>query len=168
MWERSKSICGMEFEEIYKNFSPKIYRVCLGFVGDSERAKDLTQETFISVWQNLNSFKNQSGIGTWIYRIATNKCLRQIENDKKVLLTELPFDVKASEKDYSKEIKHQLLQHFIAELNEIERIIISLYLEDLPQEQIAEIVGLSHANIRVKVYRIKQVLTKKFKKYGKF
>ncbi len=44
----------MKFEEIYKNFSPKIYRVCFGFVGDGERAKDLTQETFISVWQNLN------------------------------------------------------------------------------------------------------------------
>jgi RNA polymerase sigma-70 factor (ECF subfamily) len=158
----------MEFEEIYKNFSPKIYRVCLGFVNDHERAKDLTQETFISVWQNLKSFRNESGIGTWIYRIATNKCLRQIENDKKAVLTELPVELKASEKDDSKETQHQLLQRFIAELNEIDRIIISLFLEDVPQEQIAEIVGLSHANIRVRIHRIKAHLTKKFKEYGQF
>ncbi len=158
----------MEFEEIYKKFSPKIFRVCLGFVNDHERAKDLTQETFISVWQNLDSFKNQSDIGTWIYRIATNKCLRQVENDKKAMLTELPFDLKAFEKDDSKETKHQLLQCFIAELNEIDRIIISLSLEELAQEQISEIVGLSHSNIRVKVHRIKAHLTKKFKEYGQF
>ena len=168
MSKRLKSIYEMEFEEIYTKFSAKIFRVCLGFVNDHERAKDLTQETFISVWENLNSFKNQSDIGTWIYRIATNKCLRQIENDKKAVLTELPIELKAAEKDDSKETKHQLLQRFIAELNEIDRIIISLSLEDLPQEQIAEIVGLSHSNIRVKIHRIKTHLTKKFKDYGQF
>ena len=158
----------MKFEEIYIKFSPKIFRVCLGFVNDHEQAKDLTQETFISVWQILNSFKNQSDIGTWIYRIATNKCLRQIENDKKAKMTELPIELKAAEKDDSKETKHQLLQRFISELNEIDRIIVSLTLEDLPQQQIAEIVGLSHANIRVKVHRIKETLTKKFKENGQF
>lgn len=163
-----KNIFEMEFEEIYKDFSPKIYRVCLGFLNDCDSAKDLTQETFISVWQNLKSFRNQSDIGTWIYRIATNKCLRQIENDKKVRFTELTIELKANEKDDSKETKHQLLQRFIAELNEIDRIIISLSLEDLPQEQIAEIVGLSHSNVRVKIHRIKEILTKKFKEYGQF
>ena len=158
----------MKFEEIYTKFSPKIYRVCLGFLNDHDRAKDLTQETFISVWQNLASFKNQSDIGTWIYRIATNKCLRQIENDKKVTLMELPIELEGDEKDNSKETQHQLLQRFIAELNEIDRIIISLVLEDLPHAQISEIVGLSHSNIRVKIHRIKEKLTKKFKEYGQF
>ena len=158
----------MEFEEIYTKYSPKIYRVCFGFLNDREQAKDLTQETFISVWQNLKSFRQESDIGTWIYRIATNKCLRQIETDKKALMTELPIEIKASEKDDSKETKHQLLQHFIAELNEIDRIIISLFLEELPQAQIAEIVGLNHSNIRVRIHRIKANLTGKFKEYGKF
>ncbi len=156
----------MEFEEIYTKYSPKIYRVCFGYLNDRERAKDLTQETFISVWRNLKSFRQESDIGTWIYRIATNKCLRQIETDKKVFLTELPIEIKAVEKDESKETKHQLLQRFIGELNEVDRIIISLSLEDLPQEQIAEIVGLSHSNVRVRIHRTKEFLTKKFKDYG--
>ncbi len=168
MSERLKSIFAMEFEQIYTKFSPKIYRVCLGFVNDYERAKDLTQETFISVWQNLSSFRKEAEIGTWIYRIATNKCLRQIETDKKALMTELPIEIKASEKDDSKETQHQLLQRFIAELNEIDRIIISLFLEELPQAQIAEIVGLSHSNIRVRIHRIKADLTEKFKENGQF
>ena len=158
----------MKFEEIYTEFSPKIYRVCLGFLNDYDRAKDLTQETFISVWQNLASFKNQSDIGTWIYRIATNKCLRQIENDKKIRLTELPIELEADKKDDSKEKQHQLLQLFIAELNEVDRIVISLFLEDLPQAQISEIVGLSYSNVRVRIYRIKENLAKKFEEYGQF
>jgi RNA polymerase sigma-70 factor (ECF subfamily) len=156
----------MEFEEIYKKFAPKIYRICLGYFNDRDKAKDLTQETFITVWQNLDSFRNQSDIGTWIFRIATNKCLRQIENDKRVGFSELPVELKAFENDDSKEIKHKVLQKFIGELAEIDRIIISLYLEDLSQLQISETVGLSHSNIRVRIHRIKENLTKKFKEYG--
>lgn len=59
----------------------------------------------------------------------------------------------------------QLLYKCIAELPEIDRIIISLELEDVKQAEIASIVGLSETNIRVKVYRIKERLSQKFKKY---
>lgn len=156
----------MNFEGIYNKYSAKIYRVCLGYFNDQELAKDLTQETFISVWQNLSSFRSEADIGTWVYRIATNKCLRQLENDKKTEFTELPIDLKATEKDDATEAQHQLLHRFISELGEIERIVILLYLENVSQEQIAEIVGISHANVRVKIHRIKEVLTKKFKENG--
>lgn len=74
----------MDFDEIYKSYSSKIFRICLGFFNDFELAKDITQETFIAVWVNLKKFENRSSIGTWIYRIATNKCLRQIQ--KKILI----------------------------------------------------------------------------------
>jgi RNA polymerase sigma-70 factor (ECF subfamily) len=60
----------------------------------------------------------------------------------------------------------QLLYQCIAELKESERIIISLVLEGLPQAEIAAIVGISEANIRVKVHRIKERLTQKYKAHG--
>jgi RNA polymerase sigma-70 factor (ECF subfamily) len=158
----------MQFEQIYNLYSPQVFRVCMGYINDKEQAKDLTQETFISVWKNLSSFRNESKISTWIFRIATNNCLRAIEKQKRVFTTELPFHLSAPSPEETQEEKLTFLYNCIAELEETERIIISLVLEDLPQAEIAAIVGLSTGNIRVKVHRIKEKITIKFKAYGQF
>jgi RNA polymerase sigma-70 factor (ECF subfamily) len=139
----------------------------MGYINDEEQAKDLTQEAFIAVWQNLSTFKNQAHISTWIFRIATNKCLRALEKSKKMIKTELPVNLAVIHEE-SQEEKLKILYNFIAELEEIDRIIISLVLEDLPQTEIADIVGLSNVNVRVKIHRIKEKLTIKFKAHGQF
>ena len=155
----------MEFENIYKTYWDRIFRLCMGFVNDYDIAQDLAQETFIIVWQKLDTFRNQSGIGTWIFRIASNNCLRQIEKEKRFLKSELPLHI-TEENQYSIEPQIQFLYKCIAELPETERIIISLELEDVKQAEIAKIVGLSEANVRVKIHRIKDKLTQKFKENG--
>jgi RNA polymerase sigma-70 factor, ECF subfamily len=157
----------MEFEEIYLKYSPQIFRVCMGYINDHEAAKDLTQETFISVWKNLDSFKNQSKISTWIFRIATNNCLRAIEKSKRVTTEELPLNL-ADKLEENNDAQLAFLYNCIAELEETERIIISLVLEDLSRDEIASIVGLSSVNTRVKIHRIKEKLAQKFKQHGQF
>ncbi len=152
----------MQFEEIYNTYWQKIFRLCMGYVNNIEAAQDLTQETFIIVWQQLHKFRNESDMGTWIFRIASNNCLRQIEKDKRMIRTGLPVQLK-EDKTESIEPQIQLLYQFIAELPETDRIIISLELEDVKQTEIANITGLSEANIRVKIHRIKEKLTQKFK-----
>jgi len=137
----------------------------MGFVNDYDIAQDLAQETFIVVWQILDTFRNESGIGTWIFRIASNNCLRQIEKEKRSPKSDLPVHL-TEEKQTSLEPKIQFLYQCIAELSETERIIISLELEDVKQAEIAKIVGLSEANVRVKIHRIKEKLTQKFKENG--
>lgn len=154
----------MIFEEIYQQYSPKIFRMCKAYINDSEQARDLTQETFIAVWQNLPSFRNESQISTWIFRIASNNCLRAIEKNKRNTTSELPFQLPSVQEESIEEKLH-FLYKCIAELEETERLIISLVLEDLPQEEIAAIVGLTHANTRVKIHRIKEKITKKFKQH---
>jgi len=156
----------MEFENIYKSYWDRIFRLCMGFVNDYDVAQDLAQETFIIVWQKLDTFRNESSIGTWIFKIASNNCLRQIEKEKRFPKSELPSHI-TEEKQYSLEPQIQFLYKCIAELPEMERIIISLELEDVKQAEIAKIVGLSEANIRVKIHRIKEKLTHKFKENGK-
>jgi len=154
----------MTFEEIYKTYWQKVFRLCMGYVNNRDWAKDITQETFITVWQQLPKFRNESSVGTWIFRIASNQCLRQIEKNKRLPKVELPFQIEdANQTD--DEHKVQFLYKCIAELQEIDRIIISLELEDIKQSEIASIVGLSEANIRVKIHRIKEKLTEKFKQY---
>jgi len=155
------------FEDLYNRYAPQIFRVCLGYTNNADQAKDLVQETFISVWKNLDGFRNQAQVSTWIFRIATNHCLRAMEVAKRMPAAELPFEL-AETVEESPEEKLALLYHCIAELEETERIIISLELEGLPQVQIAEVVGLSSGNVRVKVHRIKEKLAQKFKAYGQF
>lgn len=149
------------FEEIYKNYWQKIFRLCMGYVNDSKMAQDMAQETFIIVWEQLPKFRNEANIGTWIYRIASNNCLRHIEKQNRFPRAELPLNM-AEEKQSSIEPDIQFLYKCISELPETDRIIISLELENIKQEEIAIIVGLSEANIRVRIHRIKEKLTRKF------
>jgi RNA polymerase sigma-70 factor (ECF subfamily) len=156
------------FEEIYLQYSPQVFRVCMGYINDYELARDLTQETFIAVWQNLPSFRNQSKISTWIFRIATNNCLKAIGKVKRLPTIQLPVDLPALYEEKTTQQQLTFLYNCIAELEETERIIISLVLEDLPQAEIAAIVGLSDGNTRVKIHRIKEKLSTKFKQHGQF
>lgn len=154
----------MKFEDIYKEFWQKVYRICLGYVNDPDWAKDIAQETFITIFQQLSNFRNQSSIGTWIYRIAANHCLRQIERNNKLTKTTFPIEI-AEEEQTDVEGKIAYLYKSISELPELDRIIISLELENVKQAEIAFIVGLSEANVRVKIHRIKEKLTQKFNRY---
>ena len=156
----------MNFETIYKTYWQKVFRVCMGYANDTAAAKDLAQETFIKVWKQLPKFRNESSIGTWIFRIASNTCLRQIQKDKKMPKSELPLEIKDEILETNIEKDIQLLYQYISELQEVERIVISLELEDMNQKEIAEIVGLSEGNVRVKIHRIKEKLTQKFNKNG--
>jgi RNA polymerase sigma-70 factor, ECF subfamily len=154
----------MVFEEIYRTYWNKVFRICMGYVNDHDWAKDIAQETFIAIWKQLPNFRNESAIGTWIYRIASNHCLRQLERENKMQKTELPEQIEYTP-DPDKERQTQFLYQCIAELPETERIIISLDLENVKQAEIAGILGLSESNVRVRVHRIKEKLTKKFENY---
>jgi RNA polymerase sigma-70 factor (ECF subfamily) len=154
----------MVFEDIYRDYWNKVFRICMGYVNDQDLAKDMAQETFILIWRKLPQFRNESAVGTWIYRIASNNCLRQIERSNRMPKTELPEQIEdAMEPDM--EWQSRLLYKCIAELPETDRIVISLELEDVKQAEIAKITGLSESNVRVKIFRIKEKLTQKFKQY---
>ena len=155
------------FEELYSRYSPQIFRVCLGYTNNEDQAQDLVQETFIAVWNGLPGFRNESQIGTWIFRIATNHCLRAVAKAKRMPGGELPFNLAAPVEE-SIEEKVSILYRCIGELAETERIIISLELEGLPQSEIARIVGLNSGNVRVKVHRIKEKLAIKLRAYEQF
>ena len=154
----------MAFEEIYKTYWSKVFRICMGYVNDHDWAKDIAQETFVTIWQQLPKFRNESAIGTWIFRIASNNCLRQIERQNRMPRSEMPEQI-AEVINHDIEPAVQFLYKCIADLPETDRLIISLELENVKQAEIAKIVGLSESNTRVKIYRIKERLAKKFESY---
>lgn len=135
----------------------------MGYFNDYSLAQDLAQDVFVRVWQYLPTFRGESSVGTWIFRIATNICLHQSERQRSISQAEIPFGVLAKESgDNSLQI--QALYRAIAELPDMDRMMISLYLEELKQSEIAQIMGISEVNVRVKIHRIKSTLSKKLRK----
>ena len=155
------------FKKIYEGNSKKIYHLCLGYTGDDDAANDLLQETFLKVWQNLDKFRNQAMISTWIYRIAVNTCLTYLRSEKRQAkdeLTPLLADTKKEElSDKNEQVA--LLYKCISKLEESERIIITMVLDEVPYPEIAEVSGISEGNLRVKIHRIKQKLTELYNHY---
>lgn len=149
------------FKKLFEENSRRIYNLCYGYMGDSDSANDLLQETFIKVWQNLDRFRHESQLSTWVYRIAVNTCLSHIRSNKRKVTDELNDYIIDNyvEEDSPKQEQIALLYASIAKLEENERIIIMLVLDELPYPEIAEIAGVSEGNLRVKIHRIKHKLT---------
>lgn len=158
------------FKEIFTRNSKKIYHLCYGYTGDSDSANDLMQETFMKVWQNLDKFRNQAMISTWIYRIAVNTCLSWLRQEKRLAKNELTDNIIENKVEEFSEKNEQvaLLYKCISQLEETERIIISMVLDEMPYAEIAEISGVSEGNLRVKIHRIKHKLTEIYNKYERF
>jgi RNA polymerase sigma factor (sigma-70 family) len=158
------------FKEIFQANSKKIFHLCYGYTGDDDSANDLMQETFMKVWQNLDKFRNQAMISTWIYRIAVNTCLSHLRVEKRHPKDELTENIIENHReDYSEKNEQvALLYKCISKLEENERIIITMVLDEVPYPEIAEISGISEGNLRVKIHRIKQKLTEIYNRYERF
>jgi RNA polymerase sigma factor (sigma-70 family) len=156
-------ITEQEFTNIYNLHASKVHRLCLGYAsGNNELAKEWHQETFIKVWKHRNSFKGKSSIDTWIYRIAVNVCLGDLRKSRKSitinedLLSNSSYD--DNKNDDEKNIKK--MYHCIDQLNEQNRALILLELENIPQTTIADTVGIAHGTLRTRLSRIRKSLLK--------
>jgi len=155
------------FEQIYLELKDKIYRLCLGFMGNDSDADDLFQEVLIRIWNGLDAFKEKSSINTWVYRITTNTALMSLNRNKKAKskYTNLfPDNLKSDISQGNESLQHQNIKKLyqaIASLKEIDRIVIGLLLEDNSYKEIAKITGISISNVGVKINRIKKILSSK-------
>jgi RNA polymerase sigma-70 factor (ECF subfamily) len=157
------------FKQIFDTNSKKIFHLCYGYTGDADAANDLLQETFLKVWQNLDKFKNKSLISTWIYRIAVNTCLTYLRSEKRQAKDELTDNIIETRAEEYSEKNEQiaLLYKSISKLEENDRLIITMVLDELPYAEIAEISGISEGNLRVKIHRIKQRLTEIYNQHAR-
>lgn len=152
------------FEEVYQSNYQKVYRLCLGYAtSDSLLASDLCQEVFIKVWEHLASFRNESAMSTWIYRITVNTCLVYFRKKRTLPISQLnePIEDEIEENlHHTKEENLNSLYACIEQLSKDNKSIILLELEGVPQKDIAAIMGINHEAIRVRIHRIKTELTK--------
>lgn len=139
----------------------RLFRICSIYSKDSEDAKDLFQEVLVRVWQSMNTFKGKSSFGTWMFRIALNVCLqfksKNTKNQSRFIKLDSVTIANFGSEDKIEEPNENLkrLRKCIKNLNEGDKAIIALYLEELAYKEISNILGLSENHVAVKIKRIK-------------
>lgn len=152
----------VQFNDIYNNHYAKVFRLCKGyFCGDTALASDAAQEIFIKIWEKLDTFRNESSISTWIYRITVNTCLlylRKSSSKKEIRADILP---QVATESYSNEKEEQLQKMYqcIQKLEETNKMIILMTLDGIEYPEIAEVIGITEEALRVRIHRIKKSLT---------
>lgn len=138
-----------------------ITKICRSYSDNDEEFQDLFQEVTIQLWRGYESFRNESKVSTWVYRVALNVCLTQFKKRKRNLPTSSIEDMTREPVQEGIDPIHEqvdLLYQGIKKLKEIERAIILLYLEDKQYNEIAEILGMTRTNVGVRINRIKAQL----------
>lgn len=153
-----------QFDTLYTEYQARVQQLCLGYVkGNTAQAQDLVQEVFINVWNSLPKFRGDSGLQTWLYRITVNTCLLHLRRKKRQLSVPLSSesDIPVSMAEVSgSEAPYNELYQAIGQLAELDRLIIMMVLEEMDYDEIARIVDLNPATLRVKIHRIKKRLKK--------
>src|SRR4030095_2973291 len=129
---------------------------------EEEDRKDLLQEIVTQVWKSWPQFRGDSKISPWIYRIAINTAIGDFRKKKKTVETisfgNDPPELVETGYDFEKEVQLEQLYAAIRQLNEIDRAIVMLYLEEKSYEEMEDILGINQGNLRVKMNRIKEKL----------
>src|SRR6478735_4545852 len=142
----------------------KLLRVCSVYARDVEDKKDLFQEVLINIWKSMPLFEQKSSLSTWMFQVTLNVCLRQHTKQTKNRERFQKLDSIIIENISEEEINHEeqerliKLRRCIKKLNDADKAVTTLYLEDLSYKEISDITGLTENNVAVKVKRIKMKL----------
>ena len=158
------------FQKIIKENKGILYKVINIYCKDTQDKKDLEQEILIQLWKSLEKYNENYKISTWIYKIAMNVSISFYRKNRNTP-THLPIDSIFIEKDYEEQDddikdKKRILNIFIAKLNEFDKAIILLYLEDYNYREISNIIGITETNVGSKINRIKNKLKKNISKWN--
>ena len=150
-----------QFARLVRDNKSTIYTVCYMFSHDEEEVNDLFQETLINMWKGIDSFREESKISTWIYRVALNTCLLQERKKKKeVKKVPLTMDVNFFEDSDANSTQVRQLHQRIGRLGLVDRALVMLWLEGMSYDEIGAVMGITPKNVGVKLFRIKEQLKK--------
>ena len=152
-----------DFASLIKQHSRIINKVSYFYATDKLPFDDLRQEIYINIWLGLNQFRGESKMSTWIYKVAVNSALMTIRSSKpRIETVSLDFGILdvSTEIDDTQRENLQTLQSLINRLEDIEKAIILLWLDEYSYEEIADTLGLKRNTVAVKIHRIKDKLSK--------
>jgi len=150
-----------EFAQIIKDNEGVIFKITTIYTNNGQDQNDLYQDIVYQLWKSFDSFRNESKISTWMYRVALNTAIRQLQKQKRRPV-DIPIDqvVIRQTENYDQEFEDRLklLYSHIGKLNVLEKGLMLLLLEGKKYEEIAEITGLTASNVGTRISRIKSKL----------
>ena len=171
--ERCKSGDSASYEIIYRQYAKAMYNTSLRIVNNTADAEDVLQEAFLDAFRSLHDFHYRSTFGAWLKKIVINKSINTLRKRKMDLVeleeTGLAFSIPEEERLDEKELqfKVQEVKKGIQKLADGYRTVLTLYLlEGYDQEEISEILGISHNTVRTQYIRAKQKLLQILKQGG--
>ncbi len=150
------------FLELVEQNQDIIHKICGLYAANTDERKDLSQEIVCQLWKSYKSFRGDSKFTTWMYKVALNTALLNLRRYRCRVHTESlkehHADIPAGIDDQEKHGRISRLYEAINQLPKFERAIVLLYLEQFSYKEIAEVTGISEANVSVRLVRIKKKL----------
>lgn len=135
-----------------------IYKICHLYADRRDDREDLFQDIVLQLWRAFPSFKGESLISTWMYRVALNTAISWFRKEKRKpgmqRISVVELQLPDLEPTGETEILHQAIQH----LTQVEKAIVILYLDEKSYQEISDIIGISSSNVGVRINRIKMKL----------
>ncbi len=136
-----------------------IHKVCRIYTSNQDAHNDLFQEIAIQLWKAYPKFRGESKLSTWMYRIGLNTAITLYRKSKRSIVTQdfdsVLYRIESTSYDDTEEEQLKLMYKALHQLNDIDKALIFLYLEDVNYKEIAETMGISEVNARVRMNRIK-------------
>ena len=150
------------FVELLEKHQNIVHKVCRLYTNNYDAHNDLFQEITIQLWKAFPKFRGDSKFTTWMYRVGLNTAITLYRKSKRRIKTQefdaIQFKISAEEYDSTEEEQLKLLYQAVHQLNDIEKALVFLYLEDKDYREISDTLGISEVNARVKMNRVKKKL----------
>jgi len=163
-----------EFLALVRDNDARLRRICRVYARDPDARKDLYQEIMFQLWRSLPTFTGASSIDTWVYRVALNTALTQSRRRSARSETTLDEERAESEQLQSElgdatetlelDEQSERLYAAIDRLDSVERMLVTMYLDDRSYRAMADVIGISESNVGVKLHRIKRALARSLAK----
>lgn len=151
------------FVQIINSNQGIIKSLCKAYYKNSEDQKDAFQDITLQLWKSFDSFRGESEISTWIYRVSLNAILSKVKKEQKGISTE-PLDTLGTPLfAASADDEMELLNMIIQQLKNIDKAIVILYLEGYKNKEIADVLNLTPTNVSTRINRIKAELKTRYR-----
>ena len=147
-----------QFAQTINDNKSTIYTVCYMFSKDADEVNDLFQEAVINMWRGFEGFENRSDVKTWIYRVTLNTCISMDRKKRRTAAEPLSMNINLFEDRDEDTRQVDMLHKRISRLKPFDRAIVLLWLENMPYEEIGQVVGISTSAVSTRLYRIKEQL----------
>ena len=159
-----------KFLALVRENDGRLRHICRVYARDAEARQDLYQEMMFQLWRSLPSFAGASSIDTWVYRVALNTALTHARRrsaraetpleDDHVEAADLAASLDATDGTLELGEQSERLYAAIDRLGDVDRMLVTMYLDDRSYREMAEVIGISESHVGVKLHRIKKSLAR--------